>query len=92
MSDLLKEMLLEPADAEFQKVEGRVLTNMEVLAAGIMVDALRGGRDARDAILNRVEGKPGQAAQTQAPDTALEEQLDKLGIEALNDLAPDAAE
>jgi hypothetical protein len=87
LSDILRRNLAEPADPEFQTDDANVQTNMEVLAATLMRDALRGDKAAREQLLNRVDGRPSVAEPVKAGDSRLEEQLDHLGVAALNDLA-----
>lgn len=87
VSAILKRVMTEPAAPEFQKTEDRMMTNAELLARSLIYDALKGDRDAREKVLDRLEGKPIRGQPVFAPDTSLEEQIDRLGVAALNDLA-----
>jgi hypothetical protein len=49
--------------------------------------ALLGQKDARDAVLDRLEGKAIRGQAVQAPDNTLDEQLDRASIDAINRLA-----
>jgi hypothetical protein len=74
-------------DPAFQDVTvGRIMNNAEVLARRLMTRALAGDEKAQALVIERVEGKAGRAADPKQPDTALDEQLDAAGLDAINDL------
>jgi hypothetical protein len=87
LTELLKTILREDAIAAFQDDPARRLTNLEVLARGMVNDALGGDRTMREMVVERVEGKAIRAAQVTPADSSLEDQLDRASIAALNDLA-----
>lgn len=87
LTALLKSILLEDAVDAYQESD-RTMTNLEVIARGMVADAMRGGGAARELVIDRVEGKAVRAAQVTPPDTSLEEQIDRSSVEALNALIP----
>lgn len=87
LTDLLKQVLLEMAGPKYQEAIGRPISNLEVIARGMVDDAMRGDKQMREMVIERVEGKAVRAAQVQPADTTLEEQLDRASINALNEMA-----
>lgn len=88
-TDLLKKVLRETADLEFQD-DGGSQSNLEVLARKVVKASLSdnmGAQRARELIVERIEGKAQRANQVSTPDTALEDQIDKAAVAMLNDLA-----
>lgn len=86
---LLRQILMEDAAEEFQEKyvgQGR-MKNLEILARGLVQDALNGDKNTRELVIDRIEGKAVRAAQVQPPDTTLEDQLDRASVAALNELA-----
>lgn len=80
---------MEDAAEEFQEKyvgQGR-MKNLEILARGLVQDALNGDKNTRELVIDRIEGKAVRAAQVQPPDTTLEDQLDRASVAALNELA-----
>jgi hypothetical protein len=88
-TDLLKKVLRETADAEFQD-DGGSQSNLEVLARKVVKASLSdnmGAQRARELIVERIEGKAQRANQVSTPDTALEDQIDKAAVALLNGIA-----
>lgn len=84
---LLKQILLEEAAEEFQEEGSNTrMKGIEILARGLIDDALRGDKNTRALVIERIGGKAVRAAQVQPPDTTLEDQLDRASVEALNSL------
>lgn len=86
LTALLRRILQEPATKDRQDDPTRTMTNLEVIARGMVADAANGDKTMRELIVDRIEGKAVRAAQVQPIDTSLEEQLDKAAITELNKL------
>lgn len=85
ISPLLKRIMAETAADEFQD-DGTRMTNLEVLVRKLVDRALNENQFAMETVLDRFEGKPVRANQVQVADTALEEQIDRASVDALNSL------
>lgn len=78
--------MAEAAADKHQDDSAQRMSNLEVLVRGLVDKALDGNQFAMETVLDRFEGKPVRANQVQTADTALEEQLDKASVAALNSL------
>lgn len=67
--------------------DGTRMTNLEVLVRKLVERALGENQFAMETVLDRFEGKPVRANQVPVADTALEEQIDRASVAALNSLA-----
>lgn len=85
ISTLLKRIMTEVAADEHQE-DGTEMTNLEVLVRKLVSRALGENQFAMETVLDRIEGKPVRANQVHVADTALEEQIDKASVAALNNL------
>jgi len=80
---LLKQPIANTADSELH----RKMTGNEALARILIRKAVNDqSQPAIDAILDRIEGKPGKAAANKSSNEHIDDQLD-LALDALNDLA-----
>jgi hypothetical protein len=86
LSDLLKKLLDEVADDEFQDRPGSRMLVKEALARMLMERALGGNQFAIEAVLDRVEGKAVRGQQAAQVDNAIEEQIDRAAVASLNSL------
>lgn len=86
ITTLLKRIMAEAAAPRHQDDSASQMSNLEVLVRGLVDKALDGNQFAMETVLDRFEGKPVRANQVQTADTALEEQLDKASVAALNSL------
>lgn len=77
--------MAEIAADKFQD-DGTRMSNLEVLVRKLVDRALNENQFAMETVLDRFEGKPVRANQVQAADTALEEQIDRASVDALNSL------
>lgn len=77
--------MAEIAADEFQD-DGTQMTNLEVLVRKLVNRALNENQFSMETVLDRFEGKPVRANQVHATDTALEEQIDRASVDALNSL------
>lgn len=87
LTELLKKILREDAPANYQDDPTRRISSLEVIARGMVSDAMKGDKTMREMVVERVEGKAVRAAQVTPPDSSLEEQIDRAAIAALNELA-----
>lgn len=63
------------------------MSNAEVLMRGILRDALKGDKAAREILLDRAEGKAVRGQVVQSADTTVEDQIDAAALALLNGLA-----
>lgn len=84
---MFKRLLAEVASPKFQTNEAAVLTNADVLARGILEDAMAGDKAAREIVLDRVEGKAVRGQTIQSADTTVEDQITEAEVALLNNLA-----
>lgn len=84
----LRQIIREVAADEHQEVSnGRLMTNAEALARKLLDRALREDKVAMEMVADRIEGKAVRAAQVNAVDKTVEDQLDHLDNARLDDLA-----
>lgn len=89
LSILLRRRLAEKAPASMLtpgELSRGGATYAEVLSRVLVEKAADGNQFALEAVMDRVEGKPTKAVPNKADDSVLNEQLDAIGVAALNEM------